>query len=53
MFSGTNTLLPPPSLQVNNVQKSTLHVNGIGTGFSSPKSKIAPADDTPAIQIEV
>ncbi|XP_061178320.1 inositol 1,4,5-trisphosphate receptor type 2-like [Saccostrea echinata] len=56
-FSRENTMmgnhfLQPPTLTVNGVQKSTLQMNGSANGFSNPKSKVAPMENPPEIQIE-
>ncbi|XP_052703114.1 inositol 1,4,5-trisphosphate receptor type 3-like isoform X2 [Crassostrea angulata] len=47
-----NNFLQPPTLAVNGLKKSTTHLNGSLNGFGNQKTKVAPMDDTPQIQIE-
>eukprot|EP00105_Crassostrea_gigas_P038196 XP_019922344.1 PREDICTED: inositol 1,4,5-trisphosphate receptor-like protein A [Crassostrea gigas] len=47
-----NNFLQPPALAVNGIKKSTTHLNGSLNGFSNQKTKVAPMDDAPQIQIE-
>lgn len=48
-----NNFLQPPTLAVNGIKKSTTHLNGSLNGFGNQKTKVAPMDDAPQIQIEV
>ncbi|XP_065924754.1 inositol 1,4,5-trisphosphate receptor type 3 isoform X2 [Magallana gigas] len=47
-----NNFLQPPTLTVNGIKKSTTHLNGSLNGFGNQKTKVAPMDDAPQIQIE-
>lgn len=48
-----NNFLQAPTLAVNGIKKSTTHLNGSLNGFVNQKTKVAPMDDAPQIQIEV
>lgn len=47
-----NNFLQAPTLAVNGIKKSTTHLNGSLNGFGNQKTKVAPMDDAPQIQIE-
>lgn len=48
-----NNFLQPPTLAVNDIKKSATHLNGSLNGFGNQKTKVAPMEDTPQLQIEV